>query len=189
MSDGSPTRTAWQARIAGKQMKGRFCPDCGGALFFDYRGGERPPSCPACGFERVRHPTVGVAIVVIDDAGRVLMGRRAHGTYAGLWCIPCGRLEWDEDVRAGAERELLEETGLIARTGEVFAVRSNFHQPERQTVGIWFHGEVVGGALHPADGEFTEVGYFAPGDPPPLAFPTDALVLADLAIRWEPRNE
>lgn len=27
-----------------------------------------------------------------------------------LWCIPCGRLEWDEDVRRRAERELLEET-------------------------------------------------------------------------------
>ena len=40
---------------------------------------------------------------------------------------------------------------------------------------------VVGGELHPADGEFTEVGYFDPATPPPLAFPTDALVLANLA--------
>lgn len=188
MSEGGPKQTPWQARIAGKQMKGRFCPDCGGALFFDYRGGEQPPSCPACGFKRVRYPTVGVAVVVRDGAGRVLMGRRTHGQYAGLWCIPCGRLEWDEDVRAGAERELLEETGLVARTLDVLAVHSNFHQIERQTVGIWFLGQVMSGELHPADGEFTEVGYFDPGEPPPLAFPTDALVLKELANEKEPRK-
>jgi ADP-ribose pyrophosphatase YjhB (NUDIX family) len=188
MSAGESKPTSWQARIAGKQMKGRFCPDCGAALFFDYRAGEQPPSCPVCGFVRMRYPTVGVAIVVFDAAGRVLMGRRAHGAYANLWCIPCGRLEWDEDVRAGAERELLEETGLVVKSLEVLAVHSNFHQFERQTVGIWFRGDVVGGELHPADGEFTEVGYFELSEPPPLAFPTDRLVLAELAIEYKARS-
>ena len=43
-----------------------------------------------------RYPTVGVAVILRDAQGRVLMGRRAQGRYAGLWCIPCGRLEWDE---------------------------------------------------------------------------------------------
>ena len=162
-------------------MRGRFCPDCGGALFFDYRGGVQPPSCPACGFVRRRFPTVGVAVIVLDDDGRVLMGRRAHGEYAGLRCIPCGRLEWGEDVRAGAEREFLEETGLSVRTGAVFAVHSNFHDRERLTVGIWFSGEIIEGELRAADGEFTEVGYFDAEEPPPLAFATDAPVLADLA--------
>jgi 8-oxo-dGTP diphosphatase len=179
-----PTRTQsrWQKEKA-QAPKGQFCPDCGGALFFDYRGGERPPSCPACGYERVQYPTVGVAAVICDDAGRVLMGRRAQGRYAGLWCIPCGRLEWGEDVRAGALRELLEETGIIAEIGPVLAVHSNFHRPEFLTVGIWFEAKAVGGHLHPADGELSEVAYFDPNDPPPLAFPTDALVLTQIAER------
>ena len=124
---------------------------------------------------------MGVAVVVRDEAGRVLLGRRAHGDYAGLWCIPCGYLEWDEDVRAGALRELAEETGLTAETGAVIAVHSNFHRPERQTVGIWFEGRVTGGTLHAADGELTELGYFDPAAPPSLAFPTDGLVLAQIA--------
>ena len=128
-----------------------------------------------------RRPSVGVAIVVRDDGGRVLLGKRAVGWGAGEWCIPCGSLEWGEDVRAAAERELLEETGLRARAGEVVAVHSNFHDPERLTVGIWFAGEGVEGEPVPADGELSEVGYFDPAEPPPLAFPTDALVLAQLA--------
>ena len=127
-----------------------------------------------------RRPSVGVAIVVRDDLGRVLLGKRAVGWGAGEWCIPCGSLEWGEDVRAAAERELLEETGLRARAGEVVAVHSNFHDPERLTVGIWFAGEDVAGEPVPADGELSEVGYFDPAEPPPLAFPTDALVLAQL---------
>jgi ADP-ribose pyrophosphatase YjhB (NUDIX family) len=130
-----------------------------------------------------RYPTVGVAVVIREEAGRVLMGRRAHGTHAGLWCIPCGRLEWDEDVREGAIREMREETGLEVTAEDVLAVHSNFHERDRdrQTVGIWFEGKVTGGTLHPADGEFTELGYFQPAEPPDLAFPTDGLVLAKLA--------
>jgi ADP-ribose pyrophosphatase YjhB (NUDIX family) len=180
VNEGQIPRTPWQAKATARP-RGQFCPDCGGALFFDYRGGERPPTCPACGFQRVRYPTVGVAIVIRDGLGRVLMGRRAHGSYTGLWCIPCGRLEWGEDVRAGAIRELAEETGLMVTADKVLAVHSNFHEPERQTVGIWFAGSVLGGELHPADGEMSELDYFDPAAPPPLAFPTDALVLADLA--------
>jgi len=128
-----------------------------------------------------RYPGVGVAVIVRDDAGRVLMGRRAQGKYAGLWCIPCGRLEWDEDVRDAAKREFREETGLEVELAGVAAVHSNFHDRERQTVGVWFDGRVIGGHLHPADGELSELGYFDPADPPPLAFPTDALVLGELA--------
>lgn len=128
-----------------------------------------------------RRPTVGVAIVLRDDAGRVLLGKRAVGWGAGEWCIPCGSLEWGEDVRAAAARELLEETGIRARAGKVVAVHSNFHDPERLTVGIWFAGEDAQGEPVPADGELSEVGYFDPAEPPPLAFPTDALVLAQLA--------
>lgn len=128
-----------------------------------------------------RRPTVGVAIVVRDAEGRVLLGKRAVGWGAGEWCIPCGSLEWGEDVRAAAARELLEETGLRARAGEVVAVHSNFHDPERLTVGIWFAGEDVEGEPVPADGELSEIRYFDPASPPPLAFPTDALVLTQLA--------
>ncbi len=127
-----------------------------------------------------RYPIVGVAVIVRDHDGRVLLGRRAQGRYAGKWCIPCGRLEWGEDVRDGALRELLEETGLEARVTGIAAVHSNFHNPDDLSVGIWFHGEVTGGQLHCADGELSEVGYFAPSEPPDLAFPTDEMVLREL---------
>jgi len=121
-----------------------------------------------------------VAVVLQNQAGHVLMGRRATGDYAGLWCIPCGYVEWNEEVRHAAVREFREETGLDVELGAVVAVHSNFHNPKLHTVGIWFRGTPTGGELRPADGEFSEIGWFDPASPPTLAFPTDALVCAQL---------
>ena len=167
--------------FATEPPRGRFCPDCGQALFPDVRGGNRYPRCTNCGYVRYRNPIVGVAVIVRDETGRVLMGRRAKGEYAGLWCIPCGYVEWEEDVREAAQREFAEETGLSVALGGVLAVHSNFHNARQHTVGIWFAGDVTGGNLHPMDGELSELAYCDAGAPPSLAFPTDALVLADLA--------
>lgn len=169
----------------GIEPKGGHCPDCGRALLPGSRGGRERPYCP-CGFVRYRNPAVGVAVVVSDIEGAVLLGRRARGEYAGLWCIPCGYVEWGEDVRDAARREFLEETGLRVDLGDVVAVHSNFHNPKQYTVGIWFGGHVSGGELFPADGELDALEYYLPAGPPPLAFPTDAIVLADLAQRTIP---
>ena len=167
--------------IATGPPPGWFCPDCGRVLASGVRGGHRYPFCTNCGFVRYRNPIVGVAVVLRDGDGRVLLGQRATGDYAGLWCIPCGYVEWDEDVRDAARREFAEETGLEVAIGAVVAVHSNFHNARQHTVGIWFEGAAEGGKLHPVDGEFTALAYFDPADPPGLAFPTDALVLRQLA--------
>lgn len=164
----------------------RFCPCCGGALENRPRGDRDRLVCQKCLKVLYVNPAVGVAVVVRRE-DQILWGRRKGGPYQGAWCIPCGYVEWGEDVRLAAAREFLEETGLMVEVGEVLAVHSNFHDPERLTVGIWFAGRVVGGILQAGD-DLDEVGFFPLAAPPdPLAFPTDALVVAELKkgkARW-----
>ncbi len=159
----------------------RFCPRCAEPLESRTRGGLPRPSCASCGFVHFRNPAVGVAVALMDDAGRILMGRRSAGGNVGEWCIPCGYVEWGEDIRDAARREFLEETGIEVEIGDVCAVHSNFHNAASLTVGVWFYAKAIGGDVRASD-DLDRVDWFAPDNPPePLAFPTDRLVLADLA--------
>ena len=45
----------------------------------------------------------------------------------------------------------LTSAGLVAEIGEVVWVASNFHDPAKLTVGIWFAGVVTGGSLQAGD--------------------------------------
>jgi 8-oxo-dGTP diphosphatase len=62
------------------------------------------------------HPRVGVGAVVFRD-GRVLLVRRGMAPARGLWAIPGGGLRLGETLQEGAEREILEETGIVIRAG------------------------------------------------------------------------
>ena len=64
---------------------------------------------------------VGVAGLIRDEAGRILL---VHRTYSRdePWALPGGWLEGKEPIERALERELREETGLRVRVGGVRAV-------------------------------------------------------------------
>jgi ADP-ribose pyrophosphatase YjhB (NUDIX family) len=160
----------------------QWCPRCREPLTRTTRGDRPRPTCPACGFIHFANPGVGAAVVVRNPAGRVLLVQRAAGHFgAGRWCFPCGYVDWGEDVRAAALRETREEAGVDVVLGEVLQVTSNFHEPDRPTIGVWFAATLSDPAATPVAGDdAVAAGWFDPDAPPPLAFPTDVELLVRL---------
>ena len=71
--------------------------------------------------EYPQQPLVGVGAVIVED-GRVLLIKRGKAPLLGEWSIPGGMLELGETLRQGAEREALEETGLVVRATDLLGV-------------------------------------------------------------------
>ena len=66
--------------------------------------------------------TVAVGIL-IDDAGRVLVTRRAPDAHqGGLWEFPGGKVEENETILAALARELQEELGVLVEATEALMV-------------------------------------------------------------------
>lgn len=156
-----------------------YCPKCGGKLEYKPQKEKLRLTCVKCMYVFYENPIVGVAAIVLDEENRVLLGRRAT-SYRGLWCIPCGYVEYDEDIYDAVVREFKEETNLDIVIESVFTVQSNFHNPETHTVGVWFFTRVVGGELKASD-DLDQLAFFALDELPPLAFPGDQKVLNLLA--------
>ena len=133
--------------------------------------GARPhPVCTGCGRTHFRDPKVGVGVVVHDERGRLLLVQRAVDPGKGLWALPAGFVDADEDPRAAAAREAQEETGLVVEVGAVVDVYP-VPGPGGASFFLAFAARVVGGTLAAAD-DALDAGFFGPDELPELAFPS-----------------
>jgi len=79
---------------------------------------------------------VGINIFVIKNS-QILLGKRKNGYGAGTWGLPGGHLETGEAMKDAAARELMEETGLTAKSFEfsnIFNDRNSY--PHHLQVGF-----------------------------------------------------
>jgi 8-oxo-dGTP diphosphatase len=86
-----------------------------------------------------KHPLVGVGGVVIHR-DRALLIRRGSEPLKGEWSIPGGMLELGEELAAGVQRELKEETGLDVEPLESILV---FDRIMRKGERVKYHYVIV----------------------------------------------
>ncbi len=96
-------------------------------------------------------PIVGVGAVIVHE-GKVLLIKRGAPPLMGEWSLPGGVVELGETLRTAAEREALEETGLIVKAGEVLEVFDRIvpgseGRPQYHYVLVDFLCRVEGGDL------------------------------------------
>ena len=112
-------------------------------------------------------PRVAVGALVVR-AGRVLLVQRGKPPSEGLWAIPGGSVRLGERLQAAAEREILEETGIVIRAGEPLFTFDVIHRDPDGT--IRFHyviidvaGEYVSGSPAPGD-DAADAAWVSPGE-------------------------
>jgi 8-oxo-dGTP diphosphatase len=134
----------------------------------------------------------GIGMIVLKD-GKVLMGKRTedrslgttelHGE--GTWTLPGGKLHFHESFETGAQRELFEETGLIAKGFEVISV-TNDTVPDKHFVTVGLLCKAFEGnpnVMEPE--EITEWRWFDFDDlPSPIFFPSEKLIKNYLAKKF-----
>jgi len=87
---------------------------------------------------------------VIVQHGRILLCQISEPNHVDnrKWTLPGGGLEFGEDPRAAAKREILEETGCVARLSEILDVNSlagEVDGVEWHAIRILFRAELVSG--------------------------------------------
>ena len=74
-----------------------FCVKCGAECEDFEDSGILRQKCPHCGYIHYKNPYPCVAVLVINDRGQVLLGKRGEKSiYPGKWCLPGGYIEYDE---------------------------------------------------------------------------------------------
>ena len=81
-------------------------------------------------------PRVAVGAVVMHE-DKVLLVLRNQAPAKGMWAIPGGSVELGETMKRAAEREIMEETGLRIRAGEVIYAFDTIHTDPQG--GVQYH--------------------------------------------------
>jgi 8-oxo-dGTP diphosphatase len=96
----------------------------------------------------INNPRVGVAVIICKEKF-VLMGKRknAHGT--ACWSFPGGHLEFGETPEQCAQREVLEETGLVVSSIRPYAYTNDiFVQENKHYISLFMLADYIGGEPH-----------------------------------------
>jgi A/G-specific adenine glycosylase len=118
---------------------------------------------------------------VLDDEGRVLLGRRGIEPFLGLWDTPGGFVEVGESLEECVRRELREEAGVEVEVGRLIASVPDTYGPTGDaTLNAFFECRLLSGDPQPDD-DVAELRWFAPDALPAAEELAFACVRAALA--------
>lgn len=155
----------------------KYCPRCGTQLELKEKGGKNRPNCSNCGFVQFRNPLPGV-VVLIEKDKQVLLGKRAGGFGKGMWGLPQGYIEFEEDFLSASIREVKEETGLDIEIRSIINIVSNLLSPSLHTLAIVLLAGVAAGEPCAADDLETLEWFPLSGPLPEMAFEADEHIIA-----------
>ena len=138
----------------------RFCPRCGGTLEKRLLKASEPERlvCTGCGFVFYIDPKLAVGTIITDEAGHIVLVRRAIEPGYGKWVFPGGYVDRGEEVRSAAVREAREEVGLDV---ELVRLLNVYSFAGSTPVVLTYTARILGGTLA-CDDEGLEARFFHP---------------------------
>src|SRR5215469_1165166 len=134
-----------------------YCVNCGSPLEPRVVEGRELEACPSCSFILWHDPKVVTMVVVEDERGDVVVGRRSIEPGYGLWCLPGGYVNDDEHPADSAPR----------------------------MVGIGYRARLRPGEVAVAGSEMLEVATFPGTEVPELVFTSHRQAMRDWLASWE----
>jgi len=133
--------------------------------------------------------TVDVIIFTLRDGDlRVLLVRRGHPPFEGMWAIPGGFVNIDESLEEAALRELEEETGVRdVYLEQLYTFGDPGRDPRGRVITVAYFAVVPADAVRPRAGDdAAEARWWSIYDLPPLAFDhADILAYALQRLRYK----
>lgn len=115
--------------------------------------------------------TTDVVLITRSEPVKVLLIQRGNEPFKGLWALPGGFIDMEEDLPDAALRELKEETGVadveIAQLGTYGAVNRD---PRHRTISVVYYGFVDNVVPVKGMDDAADARWFALTQLPSLAF-------------------
>lgn len=115
-------------------------------------------------------------VIILNDENKLLMAKSSRGFFTGYWTLPGGFVNYGEHPRKGAEREVLEELGIIinipdptGESGNIMTGNDNslieqeiFNEDGINWVSFTYrsNSNVMIEDIEPKEGEIEEVRWF-----------------------------
>lgn len=126
-------------------------------------------------------PSVTVDVVILTVRERrleVLLVRRRHWPYEGMWAIPGGFVEPDESLEDSARRELHEETGVDdVYLEQLYTFGDPGRDPRTRVITVVYYALMRADQLHlHAGSDAADARWFPAYEHPSLAFDHDKIL-------------
>lgn len=122
--------------------------------------------CSQCDFHYWINPTPSNAVIIENDAGEILLVKRAHPPKKGFWDLPGGFISAYENLEVSVMREIEEELGVVVKVGDIIGVYEDLYVYQKilnPTLTIAVSAKITDGELTPTD-DVADYKYFSKKD-------------------------
>lgn len=140
----------------------RYCPWCATP---NRKRGEVPFRCQACGFAFFFGPVAAVGGLIVNDAGELLLVRRAKNPGLGKWGLPGGFVDRGEPIEDALRREITEETNLAVTSTRLLTTLPNRYEFAgliADVIDLFYVCEVESTSVQLMDGELDAFQWCVP---------------------------